>query len=316
MMLNKMTLSLARAYYAQSGTEYDEDDIEVYSYGLQIFLSNVFEVLAVLIIGLCIGRFFETVAFFVSFISLRSGAGGYHAKTYLRCFLGLLVVYGLHIGVLMLTPTAVIFYVPLGILALSVFPILRYGVLNIGDEISISSVRLAGQTKSEFFNVEAVVKSIREELDIIEGVKEIDSASKGSIVGVDLKEVYSGRKKIHKKDVKISRQSIGFSSEETFEQQKEFYIRFSDASAVIDILNNTNQDVILFWFGKRVAAKVVEIPNSLDGMVIQLLSNMKLAIPNSSILKSEIIKNTKMITYHQGEMHYIKGLIEFDKCTM
>jgi accessory gene regulator B len=125
-MLDKMTLSLARAYYAQSGVEYDEDDIEVYSYGLQIFLSSVLEVLAVLIIGLCIGRFFETIAFFVSFISLRSGAGGYHAKTYLRCFFGLLVVYGLHIGVLIITPVSVSYYVPLLILTLSVFPILRY----------------------------------------------------------------------------------------------------------------------------------------------------------------------------------------------
>ena len=125
-MLDKITLSLARSYYADSGLEYDEGDIEVYSYGLQMFLATVFDILFVLVLGLCIGKFFETAVFLAAFISLRSSAGGYHAKDYLRCLAGLLVVYGLHLAILILTPAALTNHLSLIFLAISIFPILKF----------------------------------------------------------------------------------------------------------------------------------------------------------------------------------------------
>ena len=39
-----------------------------------------------LIIGLIFGKFFEAAVFIVAYCSLRSFAGGYHAKTPLRCY--------------------------------------------------------------------------------------------------------------------------------------------------------------------------------------------------------------------------------------
>jgi len=125
-MLEKMTLSLARAYYDENGAEYDEDDIEVYSYRLQMFLAPLFDVLFVLTAGLIIGRFFETIAFLAAFIVLRSSAGGYHAKTFFRCFLGLLVIYGLHLVILYLTPVTLVYQLSIAIIAISIFPILKY----------------------------------------------------------------------------------------------------------------------------------------------------------------------------------------------
>ena len=119
-MLIKVTESLARTIYD------DEDDIELYAYGLQIFLSNVLELLFVVVLGLCIGRLFETIAFLGAFITLRTGAGGYHAKTFFRCFLGLLFVYGLHLAILSLTPVYWIYYLCLLLMVISIFPILKY----------------------------------------------------------------------------------------------------------------------------------------------------------------------------------------------
>jgi accessory gene regulator B len=121
-----MTISLARAYYADSAVEYDEDDIEVYSYGLQMFIAPFLSVLFVLVLGFCIGKFFETAAFLAAFISLRPSAGGYHAKTHLRCFSGLLVVYGLHLAVLYLTPATPVYQLSLLLLVVSTFPVLKY----------------------------------------------------------------------------------------------------------------------------------------------------------------------------------------------
>ena len=127
-MLDKMTLSLARTYYAGSGIEYDEDDVELYSYGLQTFLEPVIEIATVLIISLLAGRFFETVAFLGAFCVLRFYAGGYHAKNFSRCFMGLLVVYGLLLSTLNLAPlTAMLMYqLSLVIVVISIVPILRY----------------------------------------------------------------------------------------------------------------------------------------------------------------------------------------------
>ena len=128
-MLNKMSLSLAQTFYTNADIEYDEGDIEVYAYGLEVFLSSVLEVLAILIIGIFVGRIFEALAFFISFIPLRSFAGGYHAKTHLRCFFVLLVVYGLVLLILNLIPISFAVHIALICVGLSVFPILKFAPL-------------------------------------------------------------------------------------------------------------------------------------------------------------------------------------------
>jgi len=125
-MLNKMAISLAQSFYAQSGNKYDEDDIELYAYGLVSFLSTIFEIFAVLLWGIIVGRMFETISFFVSFIPLRSFAGGYHARTIPRCFLILLIIYALNLAVIRYTPYSLTNYVSLMFLSISAFPILKY----------------------------------------------------------------------------------------------------------------------------------------------------------------------------------------------
>jgi len=185
----------------------------------------------------------------------------------------------------------------------------KSGVLRVGDKVKITSVNLDSQPKSALFDIEAEIKSIHEELDHIEGVKEIASAPKGGIVGIDIKNCYFGRKKINKKEISISKQSIGFLSEEPYANHGVFYVRFSNAEKTFDLVD-IGRNVILLWFGKMVAAKIYEIPDSLEGMYIALQSGKTLAIPDNYMLRAEITKSTKMLTNYQGKTGYINGLLE------
>ena len=63
-----------------------EEDAEIYIYGINQILTSVLNVSSALIIGLIFGKFFEAAVFIVAYCSLRSFAGGYHAKTPLRCY--------------------------------------------------------------------------------------------------------------------------------------------------------------------------------------------------------------------------------------
>lgn len=63
------------------------EDAEIYIYGINQILVSVLNVSTALIIGLIFGVFFEVAGFMVSYIPLRSFAGGFHAKTPLRCYI-------------------------------------------------------------------------------------------------------------------------------------------------------------------------------------------------------------------------------------
>lgn len=65
----------------------EAEDAEIYIYGINQILVSVFNVLSALIIGLILGTFFEVMVFMAAYIPLRIFAGGYHAKTPLRCYI-------------------------------------------------------------------------------------------------------------------------------------------------------------------------------------------------------------------------------------
>ncbi len=64
-----------------------EEDAEIYIYGINQILSSVVNVSSALIIGFVFGVFLEVAVFMAAYIPLRSFAGGYHAKTPLRCYI-------------------------------------------------------------------------------------------------------------------------------------------------------------------------------------------------------------------------------------
>ena len=87
--------------------------IEVYQYGLEQIISTFYSLLTLLIIGLCCNAFLETILFSVFFIVLRHYAGGYHADTYLGCYLSLIGIFIAFLAVIKFVPQWIQF--PLGI---------------------------------------------------------------------------------------------------------------------------------------------------------------------------------------------------------
>lgn len=80
-----------------------KSDEDVCRYGMEVFFASVFDVLAVLVLSVFLHNFLNLVLFFISFLSLRIYAGGYHADTKLRCFLIMVFVYVLFTFVLRYT---------------------------------------------------------------------------------------------------------------------------------------------------------------------------------------------------------------------
>jgi len=63
------------------------EEKELYSYGLQQGLIIIANVLTTIVMGVVFGMGWESIVFMAAYLPLRSFAGGYHAKTQLRCYL-------------------------------------------------------------------------------------------------------------------------------------------------------------------------------------------------------------------------------------
>lgn len=63
----------------------DEEDRELYIYGLFILLSQIMFFIITAVFGLALGCIVESIVFYVAFQFIRKYAGGYHASTEARC---------------------------------------------------------------------------------------------------------------------------------------------------------------------------------------------------------------------------------------
>lgn len=70
-----------------------EEERETYDYCFEIFLSTLLNSFFLLITGLVSGQFIYTCLFMLSFILFRKVSGGFHAKSHIKCFLTLVLVY-------------------------------------------------------------------------------------------------------------------------------------------------------------------------------------------------------------------------------
>lgn len=62
------------------------DNYELYEYAIYILLSSAFHIATVIVLGLVFNLLTESLVFYFSFIAIRKFAGGYHAKTPVRCY--------------------------------------------------------------------------------------------------------------------------------------------------------------------------------------------------------------------------------------
>lgn len=65
----------------------DEDEVEVYQFGLECLFLKVIHYLSYLLIGCVLHMIIPMMINAMVFMPLRSKSGGYHAKTRLRCYL-------------------------------------------------------------------------------------------------------------------------------------------------------------------------------------------------------------------------------------
>ena len=64
-----------------------KEDSEIYSYGFKEMIFITLNVLTTIFIGLIFNKMFEVILFMVTYIPIRVYAGGYHARTKLRCYI-------------------------------------------------------------------------------------------------------------------------------------------------------------------------------------------------------------------------------------
>lgn len=64
-----------------------EEDKELYTYGMQQGVLILLNIISAIIIGFIFNMVWQSVVFLLLYIPLRSYAGGYHARTQIRCYL-------------------------------------------------------------------------------------------------------------------------------------------------------------------------------------------------------------------------------------
>lgn len=71
----------------RSNNVIEDEDYEIYQYGLEQLLTSILDIMTLFLIGLILGMLWQGIVFVISFIALRKYAGGYHTTTPLRCYL-------------------------------------------------------------------------------------------------------------------------------------------------------------------------------------------------------------------------------------
>ena len=62
------------------------EEQELYEYAIYIFLSSLLHCITILLIGYFYNLLIESILFYFSFVLIRKFAGGYHARTHIRCY--------------------------------------------------------------------------------------------------------------------------------------------------------------------------------------------------------------------------------------
>lgn len=64
-----------------------DDDREIYQYGFEQVFSSLLNIATMLLLGIILGKIYQSLVLILSFMALRSYSGDYHANTPLHCYL-------------------------------------------------------------------------------------------------------------------------------------------------------------------------------------------------------------------------------------
>lgn len=81
-----------------------EEDKENYVFCFEVMFFDLLSLITVLVMAVIFGRFIITVIYLLTFSLLRFNAGGFHAKTHLRCYLTLCLTSLLFILLILVIP--------------------------------------------------------------------------------------------------------------------------------------------------------------------------------------------------------------------
>ena len=71
----------------------DKDKKEIYQCGYEVLISGLIGFAIVIILGILMNRFIESLLFLGVFVPVRQLTGGYHADSYLKCNIVFTVVF-------------------------------------------------------------------------------------------------------------------------------------------------------------------------------------------------------------------------------
>jgi len=149
------------------------------------------------------------------------------------------------------------------------------GSLSINDKIKLSPVLTKNH---EFVSIDAVVKTIRDDLDKSESVQKLTTASEGEIVGIDIKNIYNGNEKIDKKSFDTIYTTCGFKSDVKY-VTSDFFVFSTEISHAN--LFTKNRQFSLMWFGRGLTFRVYKQPiiNNNSIYVTAQITSRKITLP-------------------------------------
>lgn len=100
------------------------EEIDIYEYSFELMLASIFNLIAIIAIGFGTSNFIETILFAITFVTIRTVAGGYHASTHFRCMIILIIDFSALIIMLELMPAYIMNIVNIILIVVGVIIIL------------------------------------------------------------------------------------------------------------------------------------------------------------------------------------------------
>ena len=86
-------LSVAIVDYCIRHSQIESEKREIYIYGFMLIFDDIINFSLVILIGLCLKKFTESIIFLITLCGLRQYSGGFHAKTFFVCRLSMIITY-------------------------------------------------------------------------------------------------------------------------------------------------------------------------------------------------------------------------------
>lgn len=89
-MIKRLSLIMAEAIGKQHSA--NNEQIEVYAYGLEIVIGSAVKIVLLFFISFLINSLYTTILCTLTFVGIRFFGGGVHLSTYLRCLVGSVMI--------------------------------------------------------------------------------------------------------------------------------------------------------------------------------------------------------------------------------